>query len=959
MMEIEEKFANPSREFFPYILWRLEGETLPRNFSLLLSRLKPFCGGLIIQASATQKEAVKSICLGAKKEELPIFLVLPSLFPFTAHLQATRLSIRQGGMIELPVKGIPLWVGAISFQLPTQPTIINLEQFLQEGVLRWSAPSGNWEVLIISSLPLEKRENPAEMANFWIDELTDLTPPLLGFYIPQLGLHPFPMRDDLFEEFRRRRGYPLQPHFPSLAMDIDEKSGKLRYDFRRTIYEIWKESIEGILYILKRKGLILFSAPDIREHCWGEIPLLAPYFSYYVFRPTGNPFVDELMSTLLSSFPSLSHIEIKHSSSPEEIKSQLDQLSSLGVGGSIFSLPLGIPPWSRSYLPPLASYQARINFLLSNFPRSKRTAMLLPRLSLWSHQRLGEDDEYFRAIERDLFYLCELFHKIHYDFFLIDEDDLPNLSQLNTVILPSISTLKRSTLNWLERFYEGGGNLIALGMLPFRSEEGVDRNLQNDARSLFKVNIEEVNNLYLLSSTIGLESGVTYAIGRVHPISGGKIYSYQPAVNPDRREALRQTRQIMRNCFPPDLDSLQEDILCHPRDDRLFFIFNRGEKPATLNAMLPSQGIPYKLEPLTGESIKLTVYSIMEDGRIILPQELPPRILTIILLEKGEELHVDQCNFSVERLEAREDQVKVMGWQTTSELPFAIIEWKGQRKFVEGSPSPPLPPIPLPLEWDIKPENPNVLPLKKWRFQRKTSWLSRFVPPKRLQESWPFISSDYKPEGETWYQVTFFLREMVEEVYLWSEYPPEDILLNGKRLKREEEIPLREFLLEGLNHLTLLINHNKYPSMPLVLIKGNFSLYLLEGEWAIGKSKSTLQIGSWGEQGFPFYVGTIDYITRFSLPSLYVGKKAILSLGQIKEMVEVEVNGENMGFLLFPPWRVDIERALKEGENELVLKISNCPPPHLGEQIRPSGLLAFSQILIFNRVSLSLPLQGG
>ncbi len=865
-------------------------------------------------------------------------------------------------MIELPVKGKPLWIGAISFPSPTQPTIVHLEQFIQEGVLRWTAPSGNWDVLLISSLPYEERESPTEVANFWMEELADLTPPLAGFYIPHIDLRPFPWRDDIPDEFQRRRGYPFRPSFPSLALDLDEKSPKFRYDFRRTVYEVWRENIEGILYILRRKGLSLLAAPDIKEHCWGEILLLASHLPSPVLKLSGNPFIDELTGTLLSSFSSLSYIEIKWSSSPEAIQNQMHQLSSWGIGGAILSfpsLPFEIVPWGELLLPRIASYQARLHFLLSHLPRTARTALLLPRLSLWAHQRLGEDDEYFRAIERDIFYLCELLHKIHYDFILIDEDDLPNLSQLQTVILPSISTLKRSTLGWLERFYEGGGNLLALGMLPFRSEEGVDRDLQNDVRSLFKVNIEDVNNLYLLSSTMGLEGGVTYAIGRIHPISEGKIFSYQPAVNPDRREALRQTRQILRNFSQPDLDSLQEDILCHPRGGRLFLLFNKGEKPAKVNAMLPSQGIPYKLEPRTGESKRLFVYSLMEDGRIIIPEELSPRALSIIFLDEGEQLHIDQSNFPIEELRIKETEVEVLGWQTTPEPPFVVIEYKGERRFSEGISSPSLPSIPLPLEWEIKPQNRNVLPLKRWRFQRKTSWLSHLAPPKRLQESWPFLPGGYKPMGETWYQTTFLLREIVKDVSLHSECPLQILFINGKRLKGKEEIPLGEFLVEGLNYLTFLINHNKYPFMPLILLKGDFSLYLFEREWAIGKRKSTLQVGSWTEQGFPFYVGTMDYITMFTLPSLYVGKKAILSFGQIKEMVEVEVNGQKVGFLYSPPWELEIGQALREGENELVLRITNCPPPNPAEQAYPSGLLAPSQILIFNKVSLTLPLLRG
>ena len=955
-MEIKERFSHPLRENFPLILWKTTDS--PSHLPPSLSYWKNICSGIIIEATPKQKDIIKRICSLAKEEEIPIILSLPPFSPFTSRLEATRAKAKEGEKIELAIKNRPLWIGAISFRTPNQPTILDLQQFYQDGYLRWTAPADGWEILIISSSPGEERENPIEVANFWMEELAELTPPLSGFYIPSLELIPFPWRDDFLEEFQRRRGYPFQPSFPSLCLDIEEKSPKFRYDFRRTVYEIWEENLRAIKNNIKKKGLSLLASFDFQEHCWGEILLLSSQIPSSVLAPSLNPLLNELATTLLSSVSSLLlKVELQWSSSPEEIKREINHFTSLGICGSIFSLPspkVDSTLWEK-LLPIFSSYQSRLNFLSSQFPKKKKTVMLLPRLSLWTHQRLGEDDEHFRAIERDLFFLSELLHKIHYDFSFADEEEIPNIPELKTVIIPSTTTLKRSTLRWLERFYESGGNLVALGMLPFRSEEKRDTSLENDVRSLFKVNVEDINNLYLVSSAMGMGSGVVYAIGRIHPISQGKIYSYQPAVNPDRGEALRQTRQILRNCSPPDLDSLQEEIICLPRGDSLFLFLNKGEKPAKLNAMLPITGKPYELDIEKGTIKKIYSYSLMEDGRIIIPLELHPSKLFALIIEEGEEAHIDQANFLVEDVRIEGERLEIRGWQRGEESCFAVIEVKGERKIVEVEPSPSLPPINLPMEWRIEPEEANILPLKKWDYKMKRrGFLARFWG-KEGKEGWAPLPPHYTPEGEVWYRVSFSLREIVEDIRLCVEHPVESLLINEKKLKFGDEISLKGYLEEGANFLVFLINHAKYPSLPQAYLKGDFSLSFLEGEWVIGKRKPSLEVGSWTEQGFPFYVGTMDYITSFSLPQSYIGEKAILSLGQIKEAVEVEVNGKRAGYLFSSPWDLEIDDFLREGDNEIRLKITNCPPSTFGEQCKASGLLSPPKIVFLKRIQIIIP----
>jgi hypothetical protein len=259
------------------------------------------------------------------------------------------------------------------------------------------------------------------------------------------------------------------------------------------------------------------------------------------------------------------------------------------------------------------------------------------------------------------------------------------------------------------------------------------------------------------------------------------------------------------------------------------------------------------------------------------------------------------------------------------------------------------------MEWRVEPEEENILPLKNWEYRKKEGFFARLFG-KEGKGGWVTVASDYKPEGEVWYRTSFSLREIPGDIKLCVEHPVEAIILNGRKLKADGEISLKGYLEEGKNSLALLINHSRYPSLPVAYLKGDFSLSYLEGEWIIGKRKQSLEVGSWTEQGFPFYVGTMDYIANFPLPSSYIDTKAILSLGQIKEAVEVEVNGKIAGYLFSAPWELEIEDFLKEGDNEIRLRITNCPPQVYGEQCRASGLLSPAKILFFKKVKIRLPL---
>ena len=88
------------------------------------------------------------------------------------------------------------------------------------------------------------------------------------------------------------------------------------------------------------------------------------------------------------------------------------------------------------------------------------------------------------------------------------------------------------------------------------------------------------------------------------------------------------------------------------------------------------------------------------------------------------------------------------------------------------------------------------------------------------------------------------------------------------------------------------------------------------------------------EPGIRHYSGTAVYRQSFDLPAeartvMAAGKPLFLDLGTVKELAEVRLNGQNLGVVWCPPWRVEITAAVREKENMLELNVVNFWPNRL------------------------------
>jgi hypothetical protein len=91
---------------------------------------------------------------------------------------------------------------------------------------------------------------------------------------------------------------------------------------------------------------------------------------------------------------------------------------------------------------------------------------------------------------------------------------------------------------------------------------------------------------------------------------------------------------------------------------------------------------------------------------------------------------------------------------------------------------------------------------------------------------------------------------------------------------------------------------------------------------------------SWPEHadaGIKYFSGTATYRKTIAIPAASMGKDRTLQLdlGNVKEIAEVRLNGQDLGILWKSPFRVDITRAAKAGDNELEVRVTNLWPNRL------------------------------
>jgi hypothetical protein len=149
---------------------------------------------------------------------------------------------------------------------------------------------------------------------------------------------------------------------------------------------------------------------------------------------------------------------------------------------------------------------------------------------------------------------------------------------------------------------------------------------------------------------------------------------------------------------------------------------------------------------------------------------------------------------------------------------------------------------------------------------------------------------------------------------------------------------ISDYVREGRNQLTIVVKPmNVLAELEPIYITGNFSLKPEEKGWKIGKPLEP-EMGSWKEMGLPFYSESVSYIRNISFGS-QSAEHVLIELPSWRGTVaEIIVNKEHAGIIAWPPYQLDISNWIKQGDNEVEVKIygslKNLLGPHHNQPTR-------------------------
>ena len=112
--------------------------------------------------------------------------------------------------------------------------------------------------------------------------------------------------------------------------------------------------------------------------------------------------------------------------------------------------------------------------------------------------------------------------------------------------------------------------------------------------------------------------------------------------------------------------------------------------------------------------------------------------------------------------------------------------------------------------------------------------------------------------------------------------------------------------------------------------------------WGAPPAVTLDKLISWTDHtnaGVRYFSGTATYEKDIEISAgrLTAGRELWLDLGAVKNFAEVSLNGQDLGVLWKPPFRVNITAAAKPGVNHLLVKVTNLWPNRLigDEQLPP------------------------
>lgn len=625
-------------------------------------------------------------------------------------------------------------------------------------------------------------------------------------------------------------------------------------------------------------------------------------------------------------------------------------------------------------------YLTRMGYMLSGGTHLSKIAILYPMNSIWANYVPEKKDSISAVIEDDFTYMTDRLLRLHMEYDYVDEDIMCDNGKIEgdkivignetyeMLLLPPCTHIKLKTLEFMESFVQAGGKIVGDTLLPYKSIEGEDSDFQKRIENLFGKNPEVIRDDFLKEVEVSGELAVTEKDGNVYFVEGKGLK------NNDRNggNALNVLNRVVRACITPEIEIDNEDVFCLHRvkdGKNIFFLNNTEDHEVNIEVRIRGIYAPEIMDLEKGTIEPVMVY-VHESGYTVFQLHLEPIGSAMLSYsEKIPELVVNKSDIILTKVDGKSETLE--GYARLEKDGTILLEKNGKSKKIAVEKKEMLPPILLNGEFLFEINKPNSINTDCW----KMKYVSE-------EDDAEVISSGKKDMGE-WLDMRMGAWEMQlpverdEDVYptdLWyvtqikANYIPDDLQLmidgfkgskyvlyvNGQKVTEKPTrsyldaeigvVPMAKYFKKGINTIAVRLTVTKKSDGMTDILKiiGKFSV---EDETIVPK-KEIIKMGDWGKQGYPYYSGTGTYTCHVNLSQEYLERQLILTAVIGKDVLEIEINGKPVKTCLWKPYRADITQYVHEGDNKIVMKVTNTLLNLLESSRTPSGLFE-AQIIPF------------
>jgi hypothetical protein len=726
---------------------------------------------------------------------------------------------------------------------------------------------------------------------------------------------------DLFDVFTKQWHYDLKTQLPSLYEELGDWK-KVRHNYTQTLLQLFIDRwAKPWFAYCEEKGLIFTGHywehewPNMRPggdnmamYAWHQVPAIDMLFNQWDDSTSGAQFGNTRSVKELASAANQTGRERKLSETYggsgwdltfADMKRNGDWEYALGVNFMVQHLTYFSLAGARKYdYPPSFDYHepwwkdykylndhfARLSLALSSGRQINDILILEPTTSSWLYDSYVNRDKRSEEIGQAFQTFVTTLEKSQVEYDLGSENIIKDIGAVSggklvvgqagysrVIIPPMTENLDMTTFKLLKKFVSHGGTLIAFSVPTL-----VDGTISKGLKKLFaKKSVKIIQTDKLNSEIISqyfTNNNISFDVKK-----GASLYHH---------------RRILA-------------------DGQLIFLANASLKEPVEGSLETQGKDAIEMNTFTGE---LTGYANQVKGeRISLSYSLPPAGSLLLFIPDTK-----QNNYSLPEKTLKTDTVKSISTLSVTRnsenaLMIDFCDLRIGNEFIK--------------DYNIYYAADTVF--KFFGFKNGNPW--------NTSVQFRTNTVDRDTFGiNTGFTVTYHftikgkpdisgLKAVVERPWLWT------VSINGNEIRPENGLwwldrsfgvfKIGKEIRPGENSLSLKVSPMKINAeIEPVYITGNFSVEPLAKGWLIEPAVSSYTLGSWQNQGLPFYSWGMTYSKEYYIDN--ADGKWEVSLGKWKGTIaEVTVNGQPGPVIAFPPYIADITGSIRKGRNQVDIKV--------------------------------------